>query len=225
MRRPDFALTDLSALEQRDIHFLMTGFPGNAGRENSGLDIVCVPQTLETVVESRSVFERITSTGGGMLDVSPFLLFNVLLRERFSGSVQFRSRRIMNYLANVLSLFVRNERVYRYRLEESAFEYITDMQIEMQRLDSNHRFLLSTHIGNYCLFLTGLFSGWLENPYRRRSIDSRYYINQGQAHYDLAASSVLAEQYSLREVLYGLAGRFEEYRAGLSSIAHEYLRQ
>lgn len=225
MKRPDIALTDLSALEQRDIRFLLSGFPGSGGHEKTDRSIVCIPQTLETMVESRSVFDRITSTETGMLDVSPFLMFNVLLRGRFASSRQPKSRSAMNYLSNVLSLFVQNERFYRYRLApNSTFQYITDMQEEMQRLDSEQRFLLSAHIGNYCLFLTALFSDWLDNPYRRRCINSQYYVSQGQAYYDLAASSALAQKYSLREVLYGLARRFEEYRRGLSAITRDHLK-
>ncbi|MFQ5938336.1 MAG: hypothetical protein ACE5LB_18190 [Acidiferrobacterales bacterium] len=227
MKIPDFAHTNLQPLADRDLKFLMENFPepGRSYEEISQI-IDRLPTTLDSMLDSEFVFQKIWEQRAVLLDISPFLFFNVLLRRSVDNPRTANDRKVINYIANLLSLFVKAERLYRiHRGDSQTYEYLVDMIEEAARADTHRQFLVYSHIGNYTLWLTGLFPEWLEyrRRYKRRPVDVSFFTNSGRAYFERAASHPLAQEYGLNDVFLRLAMMFDHYKSGLNHMAREYL--
>lgn len=227
MNRPDFAHTDLNRLEDRDLRCIIEHFP-LPGRSYEEIARVVhdLPTTLESILSSDFLFQRICDKSELLLDVSPFLLFNVLLRHTLTDHRTQSERRIINYLANLLSVFVHTDRMLRVQPYDSeGREYLIDLISESEGADANRQFLIYAHIGNYSLFLTGLFPQWIEyrHRYKRRPVDMGYYIDFGRTYFNRAASHRMANELGLDDVFFRLAVLFESYQSTLNHISRTYL--
>jgi hypothetical protein len=225
--RPDFARTESSALARQDLRFLIDNFPA-PGRDMAEIArlIQHLPTTLESMLESDFVFDSLMRKREGWVEVSPFLLFNVLLRRSLEGRRTQEDRRVINYLANILSLFVHAERLYRVQpCEENSFEYLVDLVAEGARSDERRRFLCHVHIGNFSLYLAGVHRAWIEHRhrYRRRPVTPAYYRDMGRSYFSTAARHPRAQQLGLQQVFAQLACRFEEYQDALNRLSCQYL--
>ena len=152
---------DFNGLTDRDVQFLVENFPkpGRSYEEIASL-IHDLPATLESRLHSESLFDRICDPSERILQISPFLFFSVLLRRSLTDCRILGDRRVINYISNLLSIFVQTNRLYRIdRHDQQTVNYLTDMIAEAENADSRRQFLIYSHIGNYSLYVTGLFSG------------------------------------------------------------------
>lgn len=209
------------------MRFLVKNFPKPAASyEDMARIFSSMPTTLESTLEAEYVYRTIIENRRDLLEISPFLLFNVLLRRSIGGARTEIERAVVNYLANLLSLFVRTERVYRPEAgDRETYEYFVDLALEAASADERRRFLLQAHIGNYALYMTGIFRESLEyrHRYKRRPIGVRYYMDMGRVGYRDAAANRLARAYKLEDVFLRLALQFDHYRERLNVLAREYL--
>ena len=227
MPAPDFARTDFNGLTHRDVQFLVENFPkpGRSYEEISAL-IQELPETLESRLNSQSLFDRICDPGERILEISPFLFFSVLLRRSLSDCRILGDRRVVNYLANLLSIFVQTNRMYRiYQHDRQTVSYLADMIEEAQNADSRRKFLIYSHIGNYSLYITGLFPESIEyrRRFKNRPVGTQFYIDFGREYYEHASGHTIAREYELDEVFFRLSIMFEVYKDALNHLAKQYL--
>jgi hypothetical protein len=225
MQSPDFAAVGLEHLQHKDLLFLFEHFPV------AGVDPVEAvrrvheqPLMLESILESRYVHDALLDQQATWLDVSPQLFFDVMLRRAMPGPRDRLERQVIHYLANLLGLFARTDRVYRLQAHETAsFEYLADLMREGLEAGPERRFLVNAHIGNYALYLSGVCAPWVEHrrDYKRRPVSLEFYKRMGRSHYASAAGSSHAHTFGLREVFRHLAERFEHFRMGLRRLADD----
>jgi hypothetical protein len=133
---------------------------------------------------------------------------------------------LADYVASVLCAFIRAEDLYRTAMSGERLAYLVDMVEELNRqtayapLFDHH-----AHIGDYTLFLAGVFPDWIEylSTYKRRLITRRYYEQMGQAHYRLASSHDVARKERLDRILATLAVNFPTVRRALTRLSVDYL--
>lgn len=227
MRKPDFARTNLSGLMDRDLALLIENMPqaGANYREIARL-VNELPTTLESMLTSDYVFQMIRDRQRLIVDISPFLLFSVLLRRSLASPRSSLDRRVINYLANLLALFIHTDRIYRVEPgDREPREYVVDLLQDAQQADPYRQFVTHAHIGNYALWLTGLQLEWLEyrHRYHRRPIDSKYYVESGQSNFGQAARHRLAREFGLEDVFLRLAMMFDDYKRGLNYMASHFM--
>ncbi len=224
MRTPDFACTAPDRLEERDLRFLIENMPqGGGSYEEIARLLETMPSTIESMLTSDYVYALIRDRRNLLLSISPFLLFGVLLRRSLDVPRSPVERRVINYLANLLALFVRAERVYRVEADADPRAYVVELLQGLGEAEPRRQFVTYAHIGNYALWLTGLQAVWLEHRHRygRRPVDARYYESQGRAYFDRAAHHSLAREFGLDDVFLRLAMMFDHYRAGLERMRRD----
>lgn len=227
MPKPDFAFTDLGRLGNPDLKFLIENMPqaGTSYREIADI-IRQLPTTVESMLTSDYVYQAILDRRRLLLDISPFLLFSVLLRRSLN---QYRSpldRQVINYIANLLTLFIRTDRIYRVQSRDTVtYEYLVDLIQDAQEADPRRQFMTYAHIGNYALYLTGLFPHWIEHRYRyhKRLVNTQDYEDFGRSYFDLAGKHPLAREFGLGDVFLRLALMFDDYRRGLNYMVSQWM--
>ncbi len=227
MRQPDFAHTDLSNLEYPDLRFILDIFPqhGQSYEEIARL-LHTLPNTVESALSSEFLFRQIFDRQQEVLEISPFLFFSVLLRRSWHGRPSGIERKVVNYLANLLCLFIRTDRLYRVQSHDRHnHEYIVGLIEEAQNADSRRQFLIHSHIGNYAMFLTGIFPRWIEyrHRFKHRPVDINTYVGFGSGYYQQASKHALAKQYGLDGVFLRMSMQFDSYRSTLNNMAHRFL--
>lgn len=221
--RPDFACTDLSPLPEGDLRFVIENMPGPGQTyEEIATVIEEMPSTLESMLTSEYLYRLIRDRTRLILDISPFLLFSVLLRRALGTPRSPLERRVMNYLANLLALFIHTDRIHRIEpADAEPHEYVVELLQEAEEAGPRREFVTYAHIGNYALWLTGLQMQWLEHRYRygRRPVQPDYYAEFGQSYFDRASKHAMAREFGLDDVFLRLAVMFDHYKRGLNYMS------
>lgn len=156
--------------------------------------------------------------------VSPALVYYVLVRHALlEGGVEETST--ADFVASMVLAFGRARRAYRISDDDDEeFHYLVDMLVRLSDAEERKAFLLRSHLGNYSLWLTGLFPDFLEARARRKGAPPLgYYERMGRTGYRLASETREAEGLGVREVLENVAHRFADLRRALNRVSDRYM--
>ena len=114
------------------------------------------------------------------LSISSQFYFYVLARHvlRQAG---INDRKLCDYVASLLETFSRISGLQAPHLaDERGQQYISDMLIALTRATPEQAFLLRAHVGNYSLFLSGIFHENTQRRSRRGAPDLKFYEQVGR---------------------------------------------
>ena len=122
------------------------------------------------------------------------------------------------YLADLLTRFARTENLYPRGTTVPRLETVVDMMVEMQgawQADSpdfrpEHEVNVRRHIGDYTLFMTGIFPERVE-----RTSGTSFYIAQGKRAYRFVSEHARAQAKGTPPPWRRLAEHFESYAGAL----------
>jgi len=104
------------------------------------------------------------------------------LTEMSFAQIDLRDRELMRYVADLLVEFIHVDNLYRLRDQQGRrLEYLVDMLLELHEQGPADEREARKHIGDYTLFIVGLYPESLTR--RRRAISPEYYIAQGKEAY------------------------------------------
>lgn len=152
------------------------------------------------------------------------LVFYVLVRHALL-EVGIDDRATADYVASLLVAFGRGSRAYRpSEATTEEYHYLVDMVARLAGADAREAFLLRSHLGNFSLWLSGLFPDYLAARVRRRGAPTiSYYERMGSTGYRLAASSPEARTLGLDQLLNEVATHFAGVRTALNLVSDRYL--
>lgn len=155
---------------------------------------------------------------------SPGVVFYVLVRQALLES-GIDDRETADYVASLVLNFGRGDRAYRISDEtDEEFHYLVDMVARMEEVEDRKAFLLRAHLGNYSLWISGLFPDFLEARVQRKGAPPiSYYENMGATGFRLAAASPQAESLGLEDVLRDVARDFPGVRGALNRVSDRYM--
>lgn len=156
--------------------------------------------------------------------VTPALVFYLLVRHALLES-GIDDRTLSDYIAAVLVEFGRADRAHRiHPADPEQFHYLVDIVTAMGEPDGRRQFLLRAHLGNYALWLSGIFPDYVTARIERRGAPGLdYYEELGASGYRLAADSPIASRHGLDSVYRIAADAFPDLRVALNRIADRYL--
>jgi hypothetical protein len=159
----------------------------------------------------------------GCLRVSSRFYFYILVRQVLRRW-DIKDRAVADYVAEVLAEFSRAERSRCAVPGQAApLDYFFEMLTALQTADDRTSFLIRVHIGNYSLFLSGVFPDRIRFRAETRGFpDLRYYEGLGRTQYRVASDHRLAQRYEVAQIFSTLAERFETTRLALNDIADRY---
>jgi hypothetical protein len=177
---------------------------------HEGLDaLLDDPRLPEALLESRQASHA-------SLPLFTYVIVRHALRQ-----VEEDDRGLSDYVASVLVHFALHDNAHRVSpVDDERYDTMAGLIADADRGDPTRRFLVSAHLGNYALWLGGLFPDHVEERrWRRGGPDLDYYDEMGQRGFTLAANHRLARQYGLESLFVAAAGRFPRIRMGLNRIS------
>lgn len=179
-----------------------------------GLDaLLDDPRTLNALMASR-----------GIGTVPAPLVFYLLVRH---GLLEhgIGDRTLADYLAALLLEFGRGARAYAVDdADGDRFYYLVDIVQAMESATGREAFLLKVHLGDFALWLSGLFPGRITARVQRRGAPGLdYYDELGATGYRLAADSHDAEDHGLDVLYRTCADSFSALRVALNRVSDRYL--
>ncbi|MGH7448797.1 MAG: hypothetical protein ACRELT_14600 [Longimicrobiales bacterium] len=211
-----------SSFDRADARFLIwlltRGSEADREREemrlrDEGLDaILDDPRTLNVVL-----------TGSQFSSARPELVFYVLVRHALLED-GISDRAVADYLAALLCTFGRGGRAYHIADDTAEYRYLVDIMAAADQSSGRRAFLLRAHLGEFALWLSGIFPDHITAREQRRAAPPlSYYEEMGSAGYRLAARFNEAEQHGIAELYRNCADFFPALRIALNRIADRHL--
>lgn len=156
-------------------------------------------------------------------DVRPPLVFYLLVRHALLES-GIDDRTIADYLAALLLEFGRDDRAFRIAATDpDQFHYLVDLVAAADTPDGRRQFLLRAHLGEYALWLSGIFPDHVTARVERRGAPGlRYFEEMGASGYRMAADSRIASDHGMDHLYRTAADAFAELRVALNRISDRY---
>jgi hypothetical protein len=153
--------------------------------------------------------------------------FDRLVRQAL-GDLRLGGDRVAEYLAALLTRFARADELYAIRdAEGRRLDSVTALLLEAERawdfrapdFDPFRERRVRQHIGDYSLFMTGLFRERVE-----RRAGAAFYVRQGQRAYQAVAEFERSALHPEARLFAALATGFEPYAAALGYMKRTYFR-
>lgn len=187
---------------------------------SSLVELLTDPCARDAALESERLLHRLLESPEA-LTVSPQLYFYVLTRHLLP---EF-DREIVDYIASLLTAFLdaRRLRSLPHQPDRCA-DSISDMLTALTAASSETEFHIRVHVGDYALFLSGVFPEHLRHRATVRGApDVSFYEEIGSLNYRLASNHRLARRHALADVYRTIADKFAEVRRDLNRLSSELL--
>ncbi len=174
--------------------------------------------TRDSILDHELLFQAILS-GTSHLSISPQLYFYVLTRHVLKES-GLPDRRVCDYIASLLETFSKTARL-KSPADGAAqpIQYLSDMMLALRDASPVQTFLIRAHVGNYSLFLSGIFPGTVQARSERGAPDVSFYEGMGSMNYKVVAGHSYARTAELRDIYSALAEHFHDIRLALNRLA------
>jgi hypothetical protein len=112
-------------------------------------------------------------------------MFRALTEMSFEH-IELRDRDLIRYVADLLVEFIHVDNLFRLRDQQGRrLEHLVDMLLDLRDQAPADEREARKHIGDYALFIVGLYPESLTR--RRRAVSPEYYIAQGKEAYLIVA--------------------------------------
>jgi hypothetical protein len=209
-------------LTASDFEFIVRALARSRRDSTSLAELLTDAEIRDTILDSDTLFQAILEDGAP-LHISPQCYFYILLRHVLKEH-GIASRDTCDYLASLLETFSRADRMRAPAgAGDGPQQYMSDLLLALQNAAPTQSFLLRAHIGNYALFITGVFHDRVESRRRRGGPNVGFYEGVGAANYDAAADHPVARQRALTGIYGELSERFHDIRLALNDAADRHL--
>jgi hypothetical protein len=166
------------------------------------------------------LFDRLCRAPGVAAPAAGLFLY-VAVRNAL-GRVGIDDAELSDYLSALLLEFGMRDRALRITpADDQVYRYVSDIVADLDAVeDARRAFLLRAHLGNFSLWLSGVFPDHITARRERRGCpDFRYYEEMGARGFRLASDHHLAREWALAPIYDRAAESFERLRVGLNRLS------
>lgn len=193
------------------------------------LDLAQDESFRDKALEDEAVYQRLIDHCS-CLTVSPRFYFYVTTRKALSNA-HITEREVADYIASILVSFtdlkfLKNRLLKQGFSEEinQPFPYIVDLLKAAAEAPHEKAYFIRIYLGNYTLFLSGLFPERVQVQRERRgSPDLDFYERIGQSSFYHASHDTLAESAHLSHLFEEISSEFHSIRIALNDLAQNVL--
>ncbi|HEX6749099.1 MAG TPA: hypothetical protein VF092_17500 [Longimicrobium sp.] len=174
---------------------------------------------LDALLDDVGVLREVLRRGGISRAPAP-LVFYLLVRHALLQR-DLHDRQLADYTAAVLLEFGMQGRAGRVDGGEGEpFTYLADILAAIERARGEREFLLRVHLGNYALWLAGMFPDHITHRVQRRAAPPiSYFDAMGATGFRTAAADELALRHGLGDLFLRVSDRFADVRSALNSLS------
>jgi hypothetical protein len=208
-----------AALTDRDRRLAIDLLAGGEESEQARLEGRCGREGADTLWDDPRLVPALLAYRG-LEAPSVALLVYAVLRQLMLG-VGIADRDVTDYCAALVLVFGRRDRAYRVSdYDENRYEYLVDLVEEADRVGGERQFRVRAHLGNFTLWLSGLFPDYIvARRARKGGPDLEYYEAVGSSAFRQASDHVLAGRYGLETVLRSAGRNFGALRVALNRFS------
>ena len=205
-----------------DIDFILSVLRPKIGGPDALVKLLTDEESRDLILDNEELLRAVLEHRS-CLRISTHFYFYILVRQVFRRS-GIMERAVADYVAEVLTEFSRIERSQcRHKEQPQPLDYFFEMLSALQTVDDTTRFYIRAHIGNYSLFISGIFHENTQRRSLRGAPDIEFYEQVGRSNYQLVASHETARRCELTDVFAGLASRFHDVRLALNELSDRLL--
>lgn len=211
-------------LNQDDLQFVVTALRRQGEKDSTILHLLQDDDMRDAMLDHPRLLEFLLAFRQATA-ISPFLYFYIIVRHALR-EFKIDDRAVADYLANLLTEFGKGNRMHRVdRYATKEYKYLVDLMADLLDANSEQTFQVQSHLGNYALFVTGIFPDHVYHraKYHPPSPDCSYYEQVGSANYQRASQHHIAQKYRLSDILDLLGQQFRQVRLALNHIADSFL--
>lgn len=145
-----------------------------------------------------------------------YVMIRHALRQAGEGD-----RGLADYVSAIVLHFGLRDRAHRIaESDDQVYDAIWQLTEDVNDPDGRRSFFVRTHLGNYALWLSGIFPDHIEQRrWRRGGPDLEYYEEMGRRGFQLAADHRLADEHGLATLFATAAERFGILRTALNNVS------
>ncbi|HEY4217498.1 MAG TPA: hypothetical protein VGM67_10200 [Gemmatimonadaceae bacterium] len=150
-----------------------------------------------------------------------FALFAYVMVRHALRQAGEHDRALADYVSAIVIEFGIRDRAHRIGpSDDQMYDALAQLFGDVDDPDARRSFLVRTHLGNYALWLSGIFPDYIEQRHwRRGGPDLEYYEEMGRRGFQLAADHRLAGEHGLVSLYATAAVRFGVLRTALNTVS------
>lgn len=173
---------------------------------------------LDALLDDRAVLQALVLRSRVSQVPAP-LFFYVVVRHALLQR-EILDHQLADYTAAVLLEFGAAGRAHRPHPDAEPYHYLVDILSALEHARGEQEFQLRVHLGNFALWLAGVFPDHITRRVQRRGAPPlAYYDRMGAAGFRMAAGSELALRHGLGDLFLRAAERFQDVRSALNSLS------
>ncbi len=205
-----------------DFDFVVKSLARSEKDSTTLVDLLTDAEARDAILDHPLLFERILEHGAP-LHISPQFYFYVLIRHvlKETGLADCATS---DYVASLLEKFSTQVQMRSPADGRTGpVQYMGDMMVALQKASPRESFLIQAHMGNYALFITGIFHERVQSRSQRGAPDVGFYEDVGRTSFAAVARHEVARSGGLTEVFESLAAEFRDVRLALNRLADSLL--
>jgi hypothetical protein len=215
----------LANLQERltaaDVEFLLRVLSRGDEKRHGEFHSMALEHGLDALLERPELFGLLRDVPG-IGSPSPQLFICVAVREmlRHVGIVDSQ---LSNYVGALLYEFGVRDRAFRIEsTDDNVYRYVADIVSDIDHESGRRRFLLLAHLGNFTLWLSGVFPDHITaRKHRRGGPDFGYYEEMGVLGFRQAAVNRLAQDLDVADIYARAADSFALLRVALNRLSDD----
>lgn len=178
---------------------------------------------FDAILDDPRTFNALLANDHGLSTAPQNVVFYVLVRHALLEH-GITDRTLADYISALLINYGQGRRAYRIDDGEATdYAYLIDLITAAENAKGHHAFLLQAHLGDFALWISGLFPDFITARVQRRGAPPiAYYESLGASGYRSAANYNEAARSGMTQVYRGCADAFPDLRVALNSISDRH---
>ncbi|MGQ0561302.1 MAG: hypothetical protein ACT443_05445 [Gemmatimonadota bacterium] len=179
---------------------------------------------FDVILDDPRTLNALLANDGGLSTAPQNLVFYVLVRHALLEH-GITDRTLADYISALLTSYARAKRAWRVDDSDGTeYSYLIDLITAAESATGQHAFMLHAHLGDFALWLSGIFPDYITARVQRRGAPPiQYYESLGASGYRNAAHHNAAQRNGMDQVYRDCAAAFPDLRVALNSIADRHL--
>lgn len=210
-------------LSASDLQLVLLLLSRGSARRRAQLERRLAAEGPDVLLDAQELPERLLAVRTILVPSEPLFHYVMIRHALLRAGVDDRD--VTDYLAAMVIAFGQRDRAWRVDWhDDHVHRYLVDIVADLEASHGERRFRVMLHLGDYALWVAGLFPAYVAARQTRAGGPTlSYYDALGRRGYALASEHQLADRYGLERILHSAADHFTVVRGALNDLSARVL--